>query len=199
MRPRIITVSPTQGHSHPPSRSTARSRETLAAASWTGHRGASRAQACHRAGEGDQHVTTLERQLRGVHRRTRGEGTLHKSTEPGQDPATGIELSTSKSKHQCDAICSLALERPKDSAGDIFKMSKGEVKKLAKEKYNDEHSVHNLDVIFSSQSQERNFQVFLEMKGGEIRKQTIHPVSTCFNSEVFPVGGWDYLELIMGK
>ena len=39
VRPRIITVSPTQGHSHPPSRSTARSRETPAAASWTGHRG----------------------------------------------------------------------------------------------------------------------------------------------------------------
>lgn len=78
-------------------------------------------------------------------------------------------------------------------------MSIGEVKKLGKEKCNDEHSVHNLDVIFSSQSQERNFQVFLEMKEGERCKQTVRPVSTCFNSEVFPVGGWDYLELIMGK
>lgn len=58
--------------------------------------------------------------------------------------------------------------------------------------------MHNLDITFSSQSQERNFKVFLEMKG-EIREQVVHPVSSCLSSEVFPVGGWDYLELIMAS
>ena len=47
-------------------------------------------------------------------------------------------------------------------------------------------------------AQERNFKVFLEMKG-EIREQVVHPVSSCLSSEVFPVGGWDYLELIMAS
>lgn len=75
----------------------------------------------------------------------------------GTQPGRGIKLSTSESKYQCDAICSLALEKAKDSGGDTFEMSTGEVKKLAKEKCNDEHSVHNLDIILSSQSRERNF------------------------------------------
>ena len=156
-RPRDITASPTQGHEHHPSGSTPRSRETSAAASWKGRRGASRAQACHGAGEGDQHFAAPERWLWGVRKRTRGEGPLHKGTEPGRDPARGTKLSTSESKYQCDAICSLALEKAKDSGGDTFEMSTGEVKKLAKEKCNDEHRVHNLDIIRSSQSRERNF------------------------------------------
>ena len=42
--------------------------EKLAAASWTGRRGASRAQACHGAGEGDQHFAAPEKWLQGVHK-----------------------------------------------------------------------------------------------------------------------------------